>query len=509
MTSTAENNKRIAKNTLMLYFRMFIIMGVTLYTSRIVLEQLGVEDYGVYNLVAGIIVLFSFITNSLQLASQRFFSYELENSETKDITSIFKSSVKLYFIFSIIFVIACQTVGYWLLITKLNIPIERKSVAIWVYEISILTGVISIFRVPYNALIIAYEEIAIYAKYSIYEVILKVGSIVLLILIDLDKLILYTILVAVSTVLTNLIYIYYCHRKLLTNYFSVQPHREVMRKMLSFSGWMLMLGVANVSATQGVNFILNIAYGVVVNAAIGVANQVNSAVNQFVSNFQTSLTPQLIKSYAANNFQQLYYLLFTGSRLSFYLLLILCWPIILNIDIILSLWLKIVPPYTSSIVIWVLVYALVDTFVNPIAIVVHATGNIKKYQFIATIFIISIIPICYGCINLDMAPWIVFMMRAAINVFSLIWRIYYMHNTIQMSIRDYCKSVMLPCVKILLLSGLLFLIIYNGCDEITRLIISICCLIVVLMPMVYFVGLNRSEQMFIKKTVLKILHKNG
>lgn len=486
---------------------MLLLLLVTLYTSRVVLEQLGVVDYGVYNVVAGIIVLFSFITNSLQLASQRYFSYELENSKNKNITSVFKSSIKLYLVFSIIFVIVCQTLGYWLLITKLNIPIDRKLIAIYVFEISIITGVINIFRVPYNAIIIAYEELSVYAKYSIVEAILKIATIVLLIWINVDKLILYSVLVGISTLITNILYMAYCHKKLLFNFFNTRSEKEIMKDMFSFSSWMLLLGIANVSATQGINFILNIAYGVVINAAIGIANQVNSAVNQFVSNFQTSFNPQLVKFYAAKNYQQLFNLLFNGSRLSFFLLLVLSWPIIVNVDLLLALWLKDVPEYSNTIIIWVLIYALIDTFVNPIAIVVHATGRIKRYQFIASAFILSIIPFCFGCIYFSIAPYIIFMIRAIINFCSLVWRIYYLNHTIGMQKELYLKSVLIPCGKVLLISIALYFIILCENNEYLRLITSIIAWIIALLPAIYWIGLNYIERVYINKFISKLLHR--
>lgn len=508
MSNHIQDNKRIAKNTLMLYIRMLLIMGVTLYTSRIVLEQLGIEDYGIYNVVGGIIVLFSFITNSLQLASQRYYSYELEKSPNLDVTHVFKASLNLYIIFSLLFIVICQTLGYWILITKLNIPIERKAEAIWVFEISIITGVISIFRIPYNALIIAHEKIPIYAKYSIIEVILKVASIVALIYIKFDKLILYSILVGITTLLTNIVYMRYCHKELLHDYQNVKPQLEAMKGMLSFSSWMLLLGVANVSATQGINFILNIAYGVVINAAIGVANQVNSAVSQFITNFQTSFNPQLIKLYASKSFENLKNLLFNASRLSFLLLLILSWPIIINVNLILSIWLTDVPEYSGVIITWVLIYGLIDTFVNPIAIVVHATGEIKRYQFIASLFILSIIPLCFICIHYRIPPYAIFVCRAGINLFSLIWRIFYVKDIVYMTAWDYYSSVLKPCIRISILSLIFYLLGLYLHNEIYRLIYSIIIWFFILLPAIYFMGILKNERVFIKNYIKKIIHIN-
>lgn len=480
---------------------MLLIMGVTLYTSRVVLDQLGIEDYGIYNVVGGIIVLFTFISNSLQLSSQRYFSYELgKNETTSNITSIFKASINLHFIVAFIFVLASQTIGYWFLLNKLNIPSGRMGSAVWVYEISILTGVISLFRVPYNALIVAYEKMQIYAYYSIIEVILKVTTIIILIWLPYDKLIEYAILICITTLIVNLLYIHFCHTKLIFNFSKAKSDKLAQKGMLSFSGWMLLLGVSNMSATQGIGFILNISYGVVINAAIGIANQVNSAVTQFISNFQLSFNPPIIKYYANSEYRNLFNLLFQGSKLSFFLLLLISFPIFTNIDFILNLWLKKVPDYSNSIVQCILLYALIDCLINPIATVVQAMGDIKRYQLIASIFILSILPICFICIHLNVSPIYVFMARVIINLASLFWRISFLKKKLSLGISEYYRRVLKPILIIICVASVSFFVVAHIQSSTTHIYVSIAFW-VLLVLLTIFVGLNSDERKYLVKII--------
>ena len=504
MTTTTDNNKRIAKNTMMLYIRMLLIMGVTLYTSRVVLNQLGVVDYGIYNVVGGIVVLFSFLTNTLQLASQRFFSYELGlGIERSNILGVFRSALLLHYGVAICFFLICQTAGLWFLEDKLDIPEDRSNAALWIFEISIITGILNIIRAPYNSLIIAYERMSAFAYFSIVEILLKLASVLVLSWIDIDKLILYAALVLIVTFIVNMVYYHYC-RKCFLSCKNGQTNVIVsMKGMISFSGWMLLLGIANISATQGINFMLNVFRGVLINAAIGIANQVNAAVTQFVNNFQTALNPQLIKHYAAGETDKLFDLLFRGCRISFLLLLAIGWPIVTNIDFILKIWLELVPEYSAQIVVWVLMYALIDTLVNPIAIVVQASGDIKSYQLYASLFILAILPIGYYMMDKGCNPIYIFVCRFILNFFSLIWRVIFLKNKFDMNLKAYIRSVVKPLIMVFMVAYVSFMASIYIDDEFIKLIVTFSVWICVVLPAIYMFGLMKNE----RKTLLVLLKK--
>ena len=337
------NNKRIAKNTLYLYFRMLLIMGVTLYTSRIVLNALGVEDFGIYNIVGGVVILFSFINNALSSATQRFLNFEIGRGDVLGTKRVFSMSLTIHLFVALFVVLLAETVGLWFLNTQMNIPTERMAAANLVYQFSILTVCISFVQIPYYASVVAYEKMSFFAYIAIIEVILKLLIVVLLIYVGFDKLRLYSILTFLVAVLVFVCYKYYCNTRLDLSRYKYFWDKILFSKLLNFSGWMLFGAAAGVSATQGVNILLNIFYGVTVNAAMGISTQVNSAVNKFVSNFQTAFMPQITKLYAIGDFEHLRKLIGQSSRFSFLLLFALACPLMLNIDFVLKLWLKTVP----------------------------------------------------------------------------------------------------------------------------------------------------------------------
>lgn len=379
------NNKRIAKNTLYLYFRMLLIMGVTLYASRIVLNALGVEDFGIYNIVGGVVILFSFINNALSSATQRFLNFEIGRGDVLGTKRVFSMSLTIHIFVALFVVLLAETVGLWFLNTQMNIPAERMAAANLVYQFSILTVCISFVQIPYYASVVAYEKMSFFAYIAIIEVILKLLIVVLLIYVGFDKLRLYSILTFLVAVLVFACYKYYCNTRIDISKYKYFWDKTLFSKLLNFSGWMLFGAAAGVSATQGVNILLNIFYGVTVNAAMGISTQVNSAVNKFVSNFQTAFMPQITKLYAIGDFEHLRKLIGQSSRFSFLLLFALACPLMLNIDFVLKLWLKTVPEYSSVFCILILTYSLIEAASKPVGLAIHATGKVKYYNIVMSI----------------------------------------------------------------------------------------------------------------------------
>ena len=300
-STVSENNKRIAKNTLMLYVKMGVMMLVQLYTSRVVLQTLGVDDFGIYNVVGGVVVLFSFLNAAMSSATQRFLNFELGKGDLVQVGRVFSMSLTVHFCIAGLVLLLAETVGLWFLNSELNIPAERMVAANWVYQFSVATTLLGILLVPYNATIIAHERMGFYAWTSIVKAVLLLVIVYFLSIGEVDKLILYAGLVFAVNALMQGVYIVYCRRAFSkTALYRPFFDRELFRRLISFSGWSLFGGVADMCNSQGINMVMNIFCGVAVNAAMGIANQVNAAVYQFVSNFQIAFNPQLVKSYAAN-----------------------------------------------------------------------------------------------------------------------------------------------------------------------------------------------------------------
>ena len=385
MTSTLSNNKRIAKNTMFLYIRMGVSMLVGLYTSRVVLQALGVEDYGIYNVVGSFIVAFTFISGPLGTATQRFLNFELGKGECGRLNKVLNLSLYIYIILAAILFVVIEIVGVWFLNCKMQIPAERLNAATFAFHMSVLTLLLSLVKTPFEALIIAYEKMSFYAYASIADVVLKLLNALILVCFSFDKLKVYSINLLIIAFVVNGLIVFYC----VCNFKNVkiQSPRDnrdpcLFKELMSFSGWSLFGSVANMTANQGLNLLLNIFFGVVVNAAMGVATQVSAAINQFVSNFQVAFKPQLIKYYASGELDALRKLIMSASKYSYLLLFALVCPVVFNIDIILYLWLKNPPQYAAGFCVMMLIYALLESLSAPMWMTVQATGNIKKYQIV-------------------------------------------------------------------------------------------------------------------------------
>ena len=498
MPANTTSNKRIAKNTLLLYVRMLLVMTVKLYTSRVVLNILGVEDYGIYNVVGGIVVLFSFLNSVMILSVQRFFSFEIGRGDAMRVSQIYRTSLTIHLYVCLIFFVLAETFGIWFLNVCLNIPIHRMAAANWVYQFSVLCGIVNIMRIPYNALIISYEKMSFYAYMSIIEVLLSLGIVYVLLIVCGDRLIVYGFLVFIVVLLTTLVYRWYCIRSFHIVRLKSSFSKSICQELISFSGWSLLLGVSNLGASQGINMIFNIFHGVAINAAIGIMNQVSGAVNQFVSNFQMALNPQLIKSYAAGEKDKLFRLLYEGSKLSFLLMLVIAYPILTNTEYILTLWLKIVPDYTVPFVQWALIYCLVDTLINPLAVLVQATGEIRKYQIACSLYVFSNIPLAFVLIYFSLNPIYVFIVRAIINIASLIWRLYYVRNHRGIILNEYWKNVLQSILISIVLAVIFSIFPVTYFSGIKRLIFSSLFWLFGFLPLVWFYCLTSNERMYVK-----------
>ena len=496
--SNSENNKRIAKNTILLYFRMALLMLVTLYTSRVVLDALGVEDYGIYNVVGGVVTMLSFISSSLSGATSRFITFEIGRGSHDKIRTVFRCSLTIYYIFAIIILVLAETIGLWFVCNELVIPADRLNAAIWVYECSVLMFIVSIISIPYNAIIIAYEKMSAFAYISIYEAVAKLAIAILIPFCFIDKLIIYAVLLLLMQLSVRFIYMRYSWKHfdetkdakwLWNSHFS--------RELLSYAGWTMNGNLAIVGYTQGISILLNIFFGPIVNAARAISTQVQGAVTQLLGGFTTAIRPQIVKSYAQSDLQYMHTLLLKGTKFSFFLTLFLVVPIFINIDYILHIWLKEVPEYTSFFTRMSLLAALNIALGQPTTMAIHATGKIKRFQIIEGTLLLTIVPIAYvGLKWFDLSPYYVLLIYLLIETLTQLVRVWIIYPMISLSISRYFKDIILQVFKVLIPIGITVYLLYtyNYCNSFGSLITNVLVSLIITVLSIYFLGLSSGER---------------
>jgi len=500
--SNSANNKRIAKNTILLYFRMLLTMAVTLYTSMVVLKTLGVDDFGIYNIVGGVVVLFSFLNNAMSTATQRFLNFEMGRGAEGNVNRMFSMSMTAHLSIALIVVILSETIGLWFLNTQLNIPADRMNAANWVYQFTILTFCIQIIRVPYNASIIAYEKMSFYAYIGIIEVVLKLIIVFLLLFFGWDKLKLYAVLTCGVAFVVLLLYKTYCNKAFATCRYNFFWDKALYKKLMSFSGWSMFGSVANVGAQQGLNILLNIFFGVAINAAMGIANQVSSAVFGFVSNFQTAFNPQIVKSYAMNDKEYFMNLIFQSSKFSYYLLLLLSIPLLICTDFILQVWLHNVPEYTASFCRLIILFLLVDAISAPLWMSVQATGDIRNYQILIGSLILLNFPLAYLALKLGYPPESVLIVRVLINLLTYAVRIFYLRSKINLPSGKYIRDVVLVVSLVTLLALPLPLLVNHFIADWSGLIATTAVALFSTGLCIYTVGLKKNERDVLNRLIM-------
>lgn len=502
----SENNKRIAKNTLLLYIRMFLTMGVSLYTSRIVLNTLGVEDFGIYNVVGGVVMMFAFLNNAMTAGTQRFLSFELGRANLKQFRKIFSMSINTHFVIAVIILIIAETIGLWFLNMKLVIPAERLSAANWVFQFSVLSLIVTVISVPYNASIIAHERMSVYALVSIIEVSLKLFIVFVLQWFEFDKLKFYAILVFLVAITIRIIYWLYIKRNFKECNYLFSWDKTLFKTLISYGGWNLWGNFALVSINQGINILLNLFFGPTINAARGIAFQVNAAINGFVSNFQMALNPQIVKSFAKDDREYMHQLIFQGSKYSFFLMYILSLPIILEADTILSIWLKVVPDFTVLFCRLVLINLLIDCISGPLMTAAQASGKIKKYHTIVGGFLLLILPISYLFLLAGFPPQTTFYVNIIISFIVLFIRLWIVHPLVGLSINTFVQKVLVPILFITPLAIIIPAILkYNIQEQFIRFILVAISSVLSSTILIYLIGLRKPEREFVKTKALSIL----
>jgi len=498
-----SNTTRIAKNTLMLYFRQILIMLVNLYAVRVVLNTLGAVDYGIYNVVGGMVVMFSFFNIAMTSATQRFLNFAMGQNDTEQAKNVYSISFIIHILIAVLVIILSETAGLCFFYTWLNIPDDRQNAAFIVYQFSIAVTVINIIRVPYQATVIAYEKMSFFALISIIESVLKMVIVFFLTMIFIDKLISYSFLVFMAGIIVFFVYKIFCNRMFEIARFRIYHNKELFWRLTGFSGWSIFSQFSNLCRKQGINVLVNIFHGVTVNAAIGIAMQVNSAVYLFVSNFQTAFRPQIIKSYAAKNYDYFIQLIFQTSKSSFFLLFLFVLPLYVNAEFILNIWIKNVPEYTVTFTRLILLFSLVDAISGPLWMSIHATGNIKKYQLIESCFTITNIPLAFLILLIGSSPIWIFVIEVSINVLLLIWRIFFVSKRINILVIDFLFKVIMPILIIAGISSIVTIFTYYFFIDWNRLLISCVVSTLCISSLVFCIGLDKNEKMFLKNYIRK------
>lgn len=503
--NNSSNNKRIAKNTMFLYFRMLLSMVVSLYTARVVLNALGASDYGLYNVVGGIISILSVLTVLVSSGTQRFLNYEMgKNASILRLREIFTSSLTVYLaIYCIIFLLG-ETIGLWFVNSKLVVPEDRMNAVNFVYQVTIIQMLLSFIQSTYTSAILAHERMDVYGYVGVGEPLLRLMLISLLPFCGFDKMIAYSLIVFIMGFSVTAFYIYFCRKNFEECRFRISRNITQIKEMLSFTVWNLLEALSNTLSGQGLNILLNLFFGPVVNAARAVAFQVNNAVHGFASNFLIALFPQITKNYAAGNIKDFYDLMIRGGKFAFIVLSILMIPILINVDYILTLWLKNPPENSSIFVTLVLIAELIRMTSEPLYTGIQATGNIKSYQIVTNVVTLMSLPLCYLLLNVRKEPTIVFYATIAVSLFFVVSRMHFIYKLTNFPSKSYTITLLFRCLIPFFLSyaPMYMLNVFFERSMLSLLSVSI---IAVLWSSVIFIvmSMTKQERIFIVNILIR------
>lgn len=509
MSDKSANNKRIAKNTLLLYGRQLFVMVVTLYVSRVVLSSLGVEDYGIYNVIGGLITMFIMVSGSLSSAISRFITFELGKNDLKKMNTVFSTSINIQICIAIIVVLLCETLGVWFLNSQMNIPEGRIFAANWVLQLSLLIFVLNLISIPYNASMIAHEDMNAIAVISIIDVLLKLVVALLLIGSPFDKLVFYMFLLTVEAFVIRIIYGFYCNRKYVECTYHFVYDRNLLKEMFKFAGWNFFGVGAYTLNTQGVNILMNLFFGVTVNAARGVATQVNSAISQFVYSFTTAINPQITKSYAVGDYPYMYSLICRSSKFASYLYLIMAIPLMFEAPIIFRLWLGEVPGYAVLFFRLSLFTIFIDIVLcNSLMTAIFATGDIKKYQVYVTLFGFLVFLITWAVYYWGGEPEITYIVYFCVYSVVLVVRLLVVREKTSFSIALFLREVIKPIAFVTVIGVIPILIeSYLLPPSFIRVLITIILSVLSLCSAIFVVGLNVDEYIYVLSIISKFLSR--
>lgn len=513
MENNQSKSKRIIKNTLMLYVRMILTMVISLFTSRIVLQTLGVEDYGIYNVVGGVVTMFSFFTSSLSAAISRFITFELGKKNVEKLSTIFSTSVNVLLLLSFVIIILIEVVGVWFLNNKLNIPVDRMQAANWTMQCSIAVFVINLISVPYNASIIAHEKMSAFAYISVLEVILKLAVAYMLYISPIDKLITYAVLLVLVALSIRLVYGIYCSINFAECKYRMIYDKSLLKQMTGFAGWNLMGSGAYLFNTQGVNIVTNMFFGVTFNAARGIATQVEGVVKHFVTNFTTALNPQITKSYAEGNIDYMNNLVCRGAKYSYFLMLFFTIPFLYEADEILKVWLGVVPEYAGIFLRLTMLGTLFDILGNSTANAAWATGDIRRYYIYVGGFGCLVFPLSYIAFALGCPAYTSYLIFMVVYIVLIFIKLYIIKGLLNFPVSKYYREVFLRIIPVSILSFIIPSIIFFSLESgLIRIIFLSFISALVTLFSIYVLGLEKTERILVTnkiKQAIKFQRKNN
>lgn len=512
MIEKESGNKKIAKNTVVLYVRMLVLMLISFYTARITLNALGVYDYGINNVVGGLVSMFSLLSGSLSVATSRFMTYGLGQGDSENLKRIFSTTINIHFILAIIVVIALETVGVWFLNYKMNIPLERMIAANWVMQCSVVVFFLGLLSVPFNSAIIAHEKMSAFAYMTIFEGVFKLLIAFSIYYYGGDKLILLSILTMIQSIMRQLVYWIYCKRNFEECVYLRGRDRQLEKKIFSFAGWNFFGSGSAILRDQGVNVLLNLFCGPVVNTARGIAMQVNGIVSQFVNNFTVALNPQITKNFAVGDKERSFQIVLQGARFSFFFILLISLPVVMEAHQILTIWLKLVPDYTVGFVRLIIVYTMIESISFTMITLMLSTGDIRNYQLIVGGCQMLNFPFAYVLLRLGCNPESTFILAIVIAIFCLVLRLGMLKNMVDFPVKRFITEVLYRILGVAVLS------IFMPCaivmvmpESILRVFVSLISSTVSSLVIIYWIGCNDMERKFIVnkiKTLVGIGHEN-
>lgn len=496
MTSQLSNNKKIAKNTLFLYMRMIIVLAVSLFTVRIVLKTLGDVDYGLYSAVGGVVFSLSFISQVLTTAAQRFFSVSLGRDNSEELTSTLNTMFVVYIFLSIIIVLIIETVGAWFFYNKMTIPIERQEAAFAVLQFTLASFVAMIITNPFKALVIAHEDMNVFAYISILEVILKLVVVLFLSIVDADKLYLYAFLLFMANIVPMIIFVIFAFKKYKETKITFSFDKQIFKSVFSFSSWTLFGSLAYMLNTQGINILLNMFFGPAVNAAYAIGNQVKTQVNQFSSNFYSAVRPPLTKSYAIGDVKYMNRLFYLSSKIIFALLFALVLPLVIETENVLFYWLGDIKSYMVVFVRLLLIYGIILSMNDPITTIAEASGYVKLYHGIIDGFTILTLPTSYFLLKCGFGPQTACIVPIIIFTIAHIMRLFVLKRIIVFSVTEYLKRVLLPSLFVVVCSLLMSMGVKYFLDfgSLLSFLIRIAIYIIVSIILSYLFLLDNEER---------------
>lgn len=503
-----KDNKRIAKNTIILYGRTFITMIVGIYTSRVLLEAVGIDNYGIINVVGGLVSFSAVITGVMSGSISRYLNFHLGKGDIERLKNIFSTSILVQSIIALGIILVFETAGLWFLNAKANIPADRLYAANWVLQFSILTTVIGVIRAPFEATIISHERMSIYAYMSVIDVSLKLGICYIVLWFSGDKLILYTLLIAVSSLGMSTFYCFYSSKKFEEVCFRKRIDKELLKEMTGFSGWSLLNNTSSILSTQGISLIINIFFGVAVNAARGIANTVNSCVQGFVYNFTVSFNPMITKSYAAGNYSYCYTLVNRSAKFTWLMMLVFIVPICVEADTLLHLWLVKVPNYATIFLQLSLFEVLAVQVGNPLFKLIQANGNIKKYSIEATIWAGMTFPMTWIAYKLGAPVWSCYIIYIVIFFSINFVRLRNLKKLTSYEVSSFFLNVIKPCGLVTLGSFIYpLLIVAIWSPSLFRFFIITPTSVIITLIIIYWGGLDASEKSFVNDKMRAIVSK--